>query len=84
MISELEKALFYASEAGDIKSLKALARQESSRAENFRRIACALLDAAGGPVNLRADPLTYAEREILITFEATKAGGVATLRLSPS
>lgn len=56
MITELEKALYYAGEGKDIDSLKALARGEAQRAERMREMLCRVL-LKTGPVQIEAHEL---------------------------
>lgn len=67
MNDELEKALHYAAEAGDINSLKALARQEASSADRWRRILTAVIQKTG-PVDITSDEQRYSERSDLMAF----------------
>jgi hypothetical protein len=47
MNAQLEQALYYSGQAKDIESLKALARQESNRADRMAQMLVAVLKASG-------------------------------------
>lgn len=75
----LEVSMHYAAQAGDLESLKALARQEERRAEHWRTLLVAVLEAHG-PVVVSNARVLEIQKTLGISVGITPVGN--TLHVS--